>query len=127
MNDVVSPHHVLHALVGGFPRHDKYRQALLDCPADEAFFGAEVENILAIYPRRTDDDWRFQHVLRHRLILHELIERPFIDDLSWRGCAIDAVLVRVAAGTGEWPDIQVGEHVQMPAQPVVSPLFMYFS
>src|SRR3546814_10161659 len=64
MNDVVIPHHVLHALVGGFPRHDKYRQALLDCPANEAFFGAEVENIIAIYPRRKDDDWRFQHVLR---------------------------------------------------------------
>src|SRR3546814_1903135 len=48
MNDVVIPHHVLHALVGGFPRHDKYRQALLDCPANEAFFRAEVENIIAI-------------------------------------------------------------------------------
>src|SRR3546814_8225382 len=71
-------------LVGGFPRHDKYRQALLDCPANEAFFGAEVENIIAIYPRRKDDDWRFQHVLRHRLILNELIQRRFLDDLARR-------------------------------------------
>src|SRR3546814_13191733 len=59
--------------------------ALLDCPADKAFFGAEVENIIAIYPRRKDDDWRFQHVLCHRLILNELIQRRFLDDLARRG------------------------------------------
>src|SRR3546814_7904081 len=116
MNDVVSPHHVLHALVGGFPRHDKYRQALLDCPANEAFFGAEVENIIAIYPRRKDDDWRFQHVLRHRLILNELIQRRFLDGLARRGCDIDADLERVAVGMGELPAIEVREHVLKQAQ-----------
>src|SRR3546814_11083484 len=97
-------------LVGGFPRHDKYRQALLDCPANEAFFGAEVENIIAIYPRRKDDDWRFQHVLRHRLILNELIQRRFLDDLARRGCDIDADLERVAVGMGELPAIAVREN-----------------
>src|SRR3546814_10419185 len=100
--------------------------ALLDCPADKAFFGAEVENIIAIYPRRKDDDWRFQHVLCHRLILNELIQRRFLDDLARRGCDIDADLERVAVGMGELSAIEVREHVLKPAQQVLATCFLYF-
>src|SRR3546814_13229634 len=68
----------------------------------------------------SSDLWRFQHVLRHRLILNELIQRRFLDDLARRGCDIDADLERVAVGMGELPAIEVREHVLKPAQQVLA-------
>src|SRR3546814_10868098 len=74
----------------------------------------------------SSDLWRFQHVLRHRLILNELIQRRFLDDLARRGCDIDADLERVAVGMGELPAIEVREHVLKPAQQVLATCFLYF-
>src|SRR3546814_8571364 len=60
------------------------REPLVHGPADEAFFGVQIEDVEAVDPRREDQERCRQHVRRGRLILDELVEPRFVDHLARR-------------------------------------------
>src|SRR3546814_16044332 len=68
---------------------------LLGRPGDEAFRGVQIEDIEAVDPRREDDEWDGENLLRRRRIVDELIAIGLVDDLARRRRDIHADLERV--------------------------------
>src|SRR3546814_12414767 len=84
---------------------------LLGRPGDEAFRGVQIEDIEAVDPRREDDEWDGENLLRRRRIVDELIEIGLVDDLARRRRDIHADLERVGIDVGKLPARQVAQHM----------------
>ena len=65
---------------------------MVDGPFDEALFRGQVENIEAVDPRREDYQRSFIHLFGRRAVLHELIQRRLVHDLTRRGGQIHTKL-----------------------------------
>ena len=109
--DIVVPDHILHTGVGRFPADHENGYALIDRPFHEALLLVQVENIEAIDPRRENDHRGGQYLVRRRGILHELVQRRLMDDLSRRRRNILAQLECRRICMGQLPAPHVGEQV----------------
>ncbi len=87
-----------------FQLDHEHGEALVDRPFDEALRRVEVENVEAVDPGREDEQRRFVHLLRRRLVLDELVERRLVDDLARRGRDVAAQLERAEPSVWvSWP------------------------
>ena len=86
------------ALVGIDPGDDEHRQALRHRPADEGFFGIEVEHVELVDPRRHDQQRPLVDARRRRRVLDELHQFVAKDHLAGRRGEIDAELELLRVG-----------------------------
>ena len=80
--DIIIPDDVFHSAVGRFPRHNKHCDTLVNAIFDEAFFCRQIENIKTVNPRRKDNQRRFQHIFRRRIILNKLVQWGLVNHLA---------------------------------------------
>src|SRR3546814_12275293 len=70
--DIILGGDVLQRFVGGLPRNDEYRMALLDRPSDEALLRRQVQNVEAVDPGREDQERLAEDLFRRGIVLDEL-------------------------------------------------------
>src|SRR3546814_15249380 len=70
--DIILGGDVLQRFVGGLPRNDEYRMALLDRPSDEALLRRQVQNVEAVDPGREDQERLAEALFRRGIVLDEL-------------------------------------------------------
>ncbi|PAV67074.1 hypothetical protein WR25_24996 [Diploscapter pachys] len=109
--DVIVPDHVLHRRIRRLPGHHENGDALLHRPADEAFLGRQIEDVIAVDPGRKDHQRRRQHVRCRRRVLDQLVQGGALHHLARRHRQVAPHLERAVTGVGQLPLADVGEHV----------------
>ena len=109
--DIIVPDHVLQRCVRRFPRHHEDGNALVHRPADEALLRGQVEDVIAVDPRREDHQRGLQHRHGRGRRLDQLIERRPLHHRARRHRQIAADREGVGVGLGQLAPLQVGHHV----------------
>ncbi len=119
--DVIVPHHILHAGIGGFPADHEHGHALRHRPAHEALLLVEIEDVEAVDPGREDDQRGRHHRVGGRAVLDQLIQRGLVDDLARGDRDVLAQLEGAGIGVAQLPAAQIGQQMLHPLDQIVAP------